>query len=218
MNLIKIKISMYIILICVSTYLAIYRDAFIWEITFSKWLQTFSLGNFSFLRESIFFMGIRGVAGVIMILLFGSFWLSKKRTEALFLALISVPDLINIWLKEIIGRPRPSQDMIDVVVGYGGIQGSGFPSGHALHVVLFYGFICYLMFNFLGKRTLTITVLCLTIAYILITGLWLIYDGRHWIMDVLGGYLYGLFYLYILILLYRSKTSKISSFSKCEES
>ena len=153
-------------------------------------------------------MGIRGVAGIIMVLLFIFCWSFNKRTEAIFLALISVADLMNILIKEIIGRPRPSQDIVDVVIGYGGIQGAGFPSGHALHVVLFYGFICYLMFRFLGKRVLTITVFSLIVAYILITGLWLIYDGRHWAMDVLGGYSYGVFYLSVLIFNYNSRKSK----------
>ena len=94
------------------------------------------------------------------------------------------------------------------MIGYVGIQGSGFPSGHALHVVLFYGFICYLMFKFLGKRILTITIFWLVAAYILITGLWLIYDGRHWAMDVLGGYSYGAFYLSVLIFNYNAQKSK----------
>lgn len=156
-------------------------------------------------------MGIRGVAGIVMVLLFILFWLFNKRTEAIFLALISVPDLLNILIKEMIGRPRPSQDIVDVVMGYGGIQGAGFPSGHALHVVLFYGFICYLMFRFLGKRILTMMVLSLSVGYIIITGLWLIYDGRHWAMDVLGGYSYGLFYLSILIFYYDSRKSKIQT-------
>ena len=73
-------------------------------------------------------MGIRGVAGIIMVLLFIFCWSFNKRTEAIFLALISVADLMNILIKEIIGRPRPSQDIVDVVIGYGGIQGAGFPS------------------------------------------------------------------------------------------
>ena len=153
-------------------------------------------------------MGIRGVAGILMVLLFIFFWSSNKRTEASFLVLISVADLMNILIKEIIGRPRPSQDIVDVVIGYGGIQGSGFPSGHALHVVLFYGFICYLMFKFLGKRILTITIFWLVAAYIIITGLWLIYEGRHWAMDVLGGYSYGAFYLSVLIFNYNAQRSK----------
>ena len=204
----KITIATCIIIIFLSTCMAIYKDVFVWEITFSKWLQSFSLGKFHFLREWIFFMGIRGVAGILMVLLFIFFWSSNKRTEAIFLVLISVADLMNILIKEIIGRPRPSQDIVDVVIGYGGIQGSGFPSGHALHVVLFYGFICYLMFKFLGKRIVPITIFWLVAAYILITGLWLIYDGRHWAMDVLGGYSYGAFYLSVLIFNYNAQKSK----------
>jgi membrane-associated phospholipid phosphatase len=40
-------------------------------------------------------------------------------------------------------------------------------------------------------------------VYIPIVGVWLVYDGRHWTSDVLGGYVYGAFYLTVLVWAYR---------------
>ena len=98
--------------------------------------------------------------------------------------------------------------MVEVVIGYGGIQGSGFPSGHAVHVVLFYGFLLLLARLYIPNPALVRTIFALGVAYMLATGPWLIYDGRHWLVDVLGGYSYGAFYLLALTL--RPTTGSLS--------
>ena len=38
--------------------------------------------------------------------------------------------------------------------------------------------------------------------YAAISGLWVIYDGRHWFTDAMGGYLYETFYTLVLIVVY----------------
>ena len=96
-------------------------------------------------------------------------------------------------------RAPPTPDLVDVVVGWGGIQGSSFPSGHALHVVLLYGFLLYLARLYIPNPALVRAAIAVGVAHMLATGPWLIYDGRHWAVDVLGGYAYGAFYLLALI-------------------
>ena len=41
------------------------------------------------------------------------------------------------------------------------------------------------------------------------TGPWLIYDGRHWLIDVAGGYAYGVFYLLTLEAAYGRTLARI---------
>ena len=150
----------------------------------------------------------------------GALWVTRQRLEAIFLSLISISHLFNILIKEIIGRPRPNTDLVDVLIGYGGIQGSSFPSGHALHVILFYGFLMYLAALYISNRPLVHAIWALGTVYILVSGIWLIYDGRHWLTDVMGGYIYGAFYLLVLIATYKwarelilqSEHLKLSSF------
>jgi membrane-associated phospholipid phosphatase len=138
-----------------------------------------------------------------MVLVFGILWFQHRRVEAIFLGLLSIPDLFNIWLREMIGRPRPTADLVDVLIAYGGVQGASFPSGHALHALLFYGFLMYLATLCTHKRPLVRTIWALGTVYILISGLWLIYDGRHWFTDIMGGYIYDAFYLLVLIAAYK---------------
>ena len=188
--------------VVVLTYAALTVDYYSWELKFSLWLQGFSLGRADSLRELLFWVGVREVSGVALLVMCVVLWLRRWRLEAIFVALVSVPDLLNILIKELIGRPRPTADMVEVVVGYGGIQGSGFPSGHAVHVVLFYGFLLLLARLYIPNPALVRTIFALGVAYMLATGPLLIYDGRHWLVDVLGGYSYGAFYLLALTYAY----------------
>ena len=185
-----------------STIVALTVDRFSWEVEFTLWLQGFDLGEARFLRGWIFWMGVRGVAGAVMLAVCLLLWLRRWRLEAVFVALVLAPGLLNILIKEVIGRPRPTADLVDVVIGYGGIQGAGFPSGHAAHVVLFYGFLLYLARLYLPNAAQVRSLYAAGGVYALLTGLWLIYDGRHWLLDVIGGYAYGAFYLLALIAAY----------------
>ena len=106
-------------------------------------------------------------------------------------------------LRDLIDRPRPTEDLVGVIIGYGGIQGDSFPSGHALHTMLFYGFLVYLSRDLMKPGPSRTAVWLAVALYVPVAGLWLVYDGRHWTSDVLGGYAYGAFYLLITILSYR---------------
>ncbi|MDP6403335.1 MAG: phosphatase PAP2 family protein, partial [SAR202 cluster bacterium] len=141
-------------------------------------------------------MRLRGVAGALLALAVGVFWLARSRLEAVFLATVAVPDMFNLLVRALIGRERPPQDLVDVV---GGPQGFSFPSGTALHAILFYPFVLYLASRYISSTRLRYGLWGLCTLYVLATGLWLIYNGRHWFTDVMGGYLYGVFYLLVIV-------------------
>ena len=177
-------------------------DRFEGEVELSLWLQGFSLGPFDFLRGWMFWMGVRGVAGAVMLAVCASLWLKRWRLESIFVAMVFVPDLLTLALKEAIGRPRPTADLVDVTIGWGGVQGAGFPSGHAVHALLFYGFLFYLAQRYVPRRPVVRAIAVAVVGYVLVSGPWLLYDGRHWLLDVLGGYAYGALYLLALIAAY----------------
>ena len=195
-----IGISVSLAAVLVATYFALTIDRFGWDVDITRWLQGYSLGSARFLRGWIFWMGVRGVAGVTFAIAFGAFWLKRRRIEALFLALVSVPDLFNALLRDIIGRPRPSRDLVEVI---GGPQGFSFPSGTTIHSLLFYGLLLYLVHPHLTSRRTKYLLWAAAASYAVLSGLWVIYDGRHWFTDTMGGYLYGTLYLLVLIAAYR---------------
>ena len=193
----------------ITTGLALAVDRFAWEVELSTWLQAFDLGPFDFLRGWLFWMGVRGVAGAVMLGACAALWLRRWRLESAFVAIALVPDLLNLAIKEAIARPRPTADLVDVTIGWGGIQGSGFPSGHAVHAVVFYGFLLYLAWRYAPNRAMARAIAAAVVGYVLMTGPWLLYDGRHWLLDVLGGYAYGATYLLALIALYERALARL---------
>ncbi len=193
----------------VTSGVALAVDRFAWEVELSQWLQGFSLGPFDFLRGWLFWMGVRGVAGAVMLAVCAALWLRRWRLESVFVAIVLGPDLLNLVIKEAIARPRPTADLVDVTIGWGGIQGSGFPSGHALHATLFYGLLLYLAWRYVPSRPLVRAIAAAVVAYVLATGPWLLYDGRHWLLDVLGGYAYGAVYLLALIAAYERVLARV---------
>ena len=186
--------------VVLSTYFAISVDRFGWEVEFTLWTQRLDLGPVRFVRGWLFWMGGMGVAGVALAVASAILWFRSYRIEAAFVALTAIPNSLNFAVREALGRARPGIDLVEVM---GGPQGFSFPSGHALHVLFFYGFLLYLAAVLLPHRRRFWAMMVAGAIYIPLTGLWLIYDGRHWFSDVLGGYVCGLCYLLIWIAAYQ---------------
>ena len=183
-----------------ATYTAVTVELFDWDVDITLWVQGYSLGPARFLTGWLFWMGIRGVAGAFLAIVSVVLWFRNRRVEAVFLILIIVPDAFNFLLRALIERPRPSVELVEVI---GGFQGGSFPSGSSLHFLLFYGFLMYLAGLYISSRRMVYGLWAAGALYVLVIGLGLIYAGRHWFTDVLGGYLYGTFYLLSWIAAYR---------------
>ena len=195
-----IAIGVSLAALVIATYIALTVEQLGWDPDITMWVQKFSLGKARFMRGWLFWMGGIGVAGIVLIVMAGVLWFRNLRIESAFVALTAIPNFFNFALREMIGRSRPSAELVEVI---GGPQGFSFPSGHALHVLFFYGFLLYLAAMLLSNRRLLRTLMVLGAIYIPLSGLWLIYDGRHWFTDVMGGYIYGAFYLSMWIAAYR---------------
>ena len=104
-----------------------------------------------------------------------------------------------------IARPRPSSPLIHVYMPEVGFP--TFPSGHAMHDVVFYGFLLYVSLtkpvSQWRYRWLLIPLQLYAALNILLVGYSRVYEGSHWLTDALGGYLAGVLFLVPLILLYR---------------
>ena len=140
------------------------------------------------------------VASLSIIIASLFFYLTYRRREAYFTFAVIIPDLLNTLIKVLIHRPRPTMDDARILLTF---SQTGFPSGHVVHYVVFFGFLLAVM---IVDKTIPLfwrlVVGGLSSFLILTVSISRIYLGAHWATDVIGGYLFGLAYLGIILKYY----------------
>jgi undecaprenyl-diphosphatase len=116
------------------------------------------------------------------------------------LAATMLSQATNAALKLIVGRPRPEDGLVQVTEQANGLS---FPSGHTMGTVVFCGIIVYLSFHLIRQRQIRLLVQALAVAQMFAVGFSRVYTGAHWPSDVLGGFLWGAWFVLLLIVCYR---------------
>ena len=113
----------------------------------------------------------------------------KRKKEALVLALILIPEGMVLVLKEMIGRPRPTEDLVRVIE----IAGTGsFPSGHTFHMLVMMGLLIIFSLEVITNRWLMRGIIAIFSSLILLTAISRLYLGAHWPSDILGSMLFAI--------------------------
>jgi len=115
-------------------------------------------------------------------------WLGARRWEAFLLLAIMGGQPINTGIKELVGRPRPSEDLVQVT---NEPSGFAFPSGHVSGAVILYGFLFYLAAALIPNPLLRLIAQAACVYVISFTVMERIYVGAHWPSDTLGAFLLG---------------------------
>jgi membrane-associated phospholipid phosphatase len=145
-------------------------------------------------------IGRFSIIGVVITIIIVKVPASRRQwLEAIFVLATASSVLIAFVLKDIIQRPRPFPIGENVVGFVQRINQYSYPSGHVLFFVVFYGFLAYLAWIYLtGFKRIVIIFLCS--ALIILIGPSRVFLGVHWASDVVGGYMIGALWLFILIL------------------
>ncbi len=106
---------------------------------------------------------------------------------------------LNLLIKTIVHRPRPSVDLVRVVTK---LSQYSFPSGHVMFYTSFFGFLLFLCYVLLKSKRSKIVLMSLCTLFILLIGPSRIYLGAHWASDVFGAYLFGTLWLVVTIYVY----------------
>ncbi len=99
--------------------------------------------------------------------------------------------ILNLTLKNIVQRPRPTEFRLIEEKGY------SFPSGHSMISMAFYGLLIYLIYKYIKNKKLKCILIIFLSILILLIGISRIYLGVHYASDVIAGFCISLSYLMI---------------------
>ncbi len=130
------------------------------------------------------------------------------RQALFFVVSVATAGGLFLALTPLVGRPRPS--VKEGICVHDMIFYHSFPSGHVIHDVVCYGFLLYLTFTKPVRswryRWILIPFQVFAVLELLTIGYSRVLEGEHWLLDVLGGYLTGVLWLFLFIFLYRWTT------------
>ena len=121
----------------------------------------------------------------------------RRWADAAFLAVSTLAPVVNLGLKELVGRPRPDMGMWLVME-----TGFSFPSGHSVFAASFLGALIWVIGRpgtLDGRPTVRRATQAVLLLLILAVGFSRVYLGVHWPSDVIAGFLFGSLYLLLLV-------------------
>jgi membrane-associated phospholipid phosphatase len=183
------------------TFLVKTRPDFAIDLQITQAIQGVHFAPFAFLMSLISWPGFNPQATIISALIYLILFRAALRWEAvmvLIAALLSAG--INLLVKDLIQRPRPAPDLVNV---FATLDSYSFPSGHVMYYLGVYGFLGFLAFIMLKPSIQRSLLLGLCGILISLAGVSRIYLGQHWASDVLGSYLLGSLTLAAVVQVYR---------------
>lgn len=171
----------------------------LWDAVITDGLQELPRFPVGDVLEAVSWPGFRWqnwiIPGLVITFMFWRGW----RTEAVFTALAALGGFTADIVKNIIDRPRPPADLAVAV-----LDTYSFPSGHVTSYAVFYGFLFYLGYTLLSRKSLLRWASLLVCgALVVLVGPSRVYMGQHWASDAIAGYALGFGYLLLVIELYR---------------
>ena len=154
------------------------------------------------LMDAGFYIGDEVIIGLGVLL--GIYFIIKKYWQELAMVAIGLAgsSALFLSLSNLIGRVRPATQ-IWIIVNI-----PGFPSGHAITVVAFYGLLAYLLVSRISSAFWKAVVVILMLLIIGFVGFSRVFTGGHYLTDILAGYAVGIAWFglaYTLIEVYFQK-------------
>lgn len=189
------KLKWIILFLCVVIFLAIVEDVFDQEIMrldtwgyhfISSFLISDSVTPIAKVITNLGGVTILSVLTVILLIT-----IRNRKIGFSIVANLAIISGLNVLLKNIVERPRPTEYRMIHETGY------SFPSGHSMVSMAFYGFLIYLIYHYVKNNKLK-WVLILVLSTLIVTiGISRIYLGVHYTSDVLAGFMISISYLIV---------------------
>jgi len=179
-----------------------FNSYFGWDLRAARALQSLDVPGLFDLMRVASVPGNRWIPHAITAATAAVFLLFRRRTEAAALVLSAGGGaIVNVLLKMLIGRPRPTADLVTVFSEWGS---RSFPSGHVTFYVCYFGFLFFAAYALLPRGSFARRVaLVLAALPVLLIGFSRVYLGAHWPSDTLGAYLVSGLWLAFSLDMYR---------------
>lgn len=141
----------------------------------------------------IFITHLGDVLCIIIVTIMGFLIFKDKRIGVSILVNLLIIGIFNLLLKFLLMRPRP--DIFHLI----DVNGYSFPSGHSMVSLAFYGYFIYLTYVHMKNKKMKWSIIIALSILIFLIGCSRIYLGVHFATDVMGGFCFSLFYLFIYI-------------------
>ena len=159
------------------------------EVAVSEWVQSWQSSWMDAFMDGISAVGYREVAAPTTLAVVIALAFARLRMEAgVVLAATTVGYIINLGLKELIARPRPTADILRTLPE---LEDFAFPSGHVMHFAIFLGALAVVLPLDAARPGVRRLVYGLLGFILLATGVSRIYLGAHHLADVVAGYMFG---------------------------
>ncbi len=194
---IKKNLKWFILLVCLVGFLKLAEDVFSKEILQAdivgyELISSFLISDFATPIAKLItnFGGALVLIGTTIILVIS---IKNRRIGLSIIANLGIVTGLNIVLKQIVQRPRPTEYRIVNETGY------SFPSGHSMVSMAFYGFLIYLIYKYVKNQYLKIGLITFLSILIISIGISRIYLGVHYTSDVMAGFCISVSYLVLYI-------------------
>ncbi|HEY9403815.1 MAG TPA: phosphatase PAP2 family protein [Pyrinomonadaceae bacterium] len=186
----QVRYGVVLLAFAVLAFFARANAYFAWDVVTARAVQSLPIPGISDFMRAVSLFGDKANSWILVGLTMLFFLLLRRRTE-MFALMLSTGGgaLVNRFFKMYIARPRPAANLVQVQRVW---AHESFPSGHVTFYVCYFGFLFFVAYALLPKRTLARRVaLTLTSLMIALVGLSRVYLGAHWPSDTIGAYFLG---------------------------
>jgi undecaprenyl-diphosphatase len=143
-------------------------------------------------------IGLSVLTTILFLILFHK----REYNKSLLLILsLTLGLLSELLIKQIIHRIRPEDNLI-FVTGY------SFPSGHATMATIFFLILIYTFKDEIKNKILKYCFIVSSIILAVLVCLSRVYLNVHWFSDVLAGFILGIFWTTLLVIILKIYTKK----------
>lgn len=144
-----------------------------------------------------------------LLLIFYFLFIARQTWYSIRVTAIALSSLVlMLLLKWLFKRKRPLSPLLKAA------RGLSFPSGHAIMAVSFFGLIIYCVLHSILPEWLKVVLTILLVILIIFIGFSRIYLRVHYASDVIAGFIIGLIWLLISLLLIRKAEEYSLSFQQ----